>query len=188
MKTRVLLIIFSLLTIYSEAQNRIPLHFFSENIDFNLDEKHFSVNGIFAFCNPGDKDLIQKIIFPFADYTRSIDSIRIADLREMKLIPFLTQDKSIIFNLKIPAQDTTEINIYYRQPSSDINEYILLSTQTWHKPLEKAVYSLTVAKNIRIVSFSYQPDSVYETNNQKVYLWKKADFMPERNFIIRQNR
>jgi hypothetical protein len=84
----------------------------------------------------------------------------------------------------LPAKDSVDIHIYYRQKSATSNKYILTSTQSWSKPLEKAIYTLTVDDDIKIKHFSYNPDDVQMINKRKVYFWKKQDFMPETDFEV----
>jgi hypothetical protein len=84
----------------------------------------------------------------------------------------------------LPRKDTVDINIFFRQKISIVNKYIITSTQTWGKALDKAVYTLTTEKNLRIKSFSYSYDSVREVKDKKLYIWGKHDFMPKFDFEI----
>jgi hypothetical protein len=81
-------------------------------------------------------------------------------------------------------KDTVDVNIFYRQKISTVNKYIITSTQSWGKPLETAVYTLTTDKNLKIKSFTYVPDSIRDTVNKRLYIWKKQHFMPKIDFEI----
>ena len=84
----------------------------------------------------------------------------------------------------LSPKDTVDVNIFYRQKISSVNKYIIVSTQSWGKPLETAVYTLTTDKKLKIKSFSYTPDSIKEVNDKRLYFWKKQQFMPTIDFEI----
>jgi hypothetical protein len=165
-----------------QAQNHIS--FFEEHIDFTLDNTYFTINGIYSFHNSANKEVSQPIIFPFADKASTIDSIRITNLSSGRKIKFDRLDSSVSFNFMLQPNDTVDLNIFYRQKMADINKYIITSTQSWGKPLEIAVYSLTTANDLKIKSFSYAPDSVRVSKNKKIYYWNKHQFMPKFEFEI----
>lgn len=170
------------ITFPAKAQTKIS--FFEEHIDFSLENNHFAINGIYSFANNTDRNEVQQIIFPFANETNSIDSIRIINLNTLSSIEFVKLKSSVLFKIIVPANDTVDLNIYYCQQKSTTNRYIITSTQSWGKPLRKAVYSLSTEKELRIKSFTYQPDSVKIINDKKLYLWERKDFMPNIDFEI----
>ena len=174
------LLICSLGLFNSYSQNLIS--FFEEHIDFALDKQYFTINGIYSFCNHSDREINQSILFPFADEVSEIDSIRIVNLKSSSNVAFTKSGKYISFNLSIMPKDTVELNIYYRQKTTISNKYIITSTKSWGKPLEKAFYSLTVSQGVKIKSFSYQPDLFKK--KKRTYFWKKENFMPENDFIV----
>jgi hypothetical protein len=165
---------------FLKAQNQVS--FFEEHIDFSIDDKYFSINGIYSFYNNSYELVNKHIAFPFAGNTSMIDSIRVFDLNKMQFLEFKTREKSISFILTLSPRDTLDINIFYRQYTSNKNTYIITSTQAWGKPLEKAVYTLTTAKDIIIKSFSYNPDTFIYAKGSKVYYWWKYNFMPQIDF------
>lgn len=176
------IIVIYLFVFATEAQTRIS--FFEEHIDFSLNNDYFTINGIFSFSNLNNKTETQQIIFPFANETNSIDSIRIINLNTLSNLSFTKLKSSILFKIAVPANDTVDLNIFYREKKSSTNKYIITSTQSWGKPLNKAVYSLSTEKKIKIKKFSYQPDTVKNINDKKLYLWYKTEFMPQKDFEI----
>lgn len=175
-------LIFISAPIYLIAQN--PVSFFEEHIDFKLDRSFFSINGIYSFYNNSDDIVNQQIIFPFAVKIRSIDTIRIVDLNNQKLIPYNHMMDAVSFNLTILPKDTSDINIFYRQETSNKNTYILTTTQMWGNPLVNASYTLIASKEMAIHSFSYLPDFVKEVGNNILYKWDKQLFSPKIDFDI----
>ncbi|MFB6340198.1 hypothetical protein ACE1ET_00670 [Saccharicrinis sp. FJH62] len=176
-------VLFIAVSPYVQAQNNVS--FFEEHIDFEINAACFSVNGIYSFYNSGPQDKLQPITFPFASDMDKIDSVRIINLNTGGLIPFAKQTKAVSFMLIIPAGDTVDVNIFYRQKTSDINTYILTSTQAWGEPLKNAVYTLSTDADIGIKSFSYLPDSSQISNKKQFYFWEMQDFMPKQDFEIR---
>jgi hypothetical protein len=166
------------------VQAQQPVSFFEEHIDFVLDSAIFSINGIYSFHNGSDHPVNEHIVFPFADKTSGIDSIRIVNLNTLEKVPFKRLESSISFEFSLQPKDTVDLNIYYRQKATTKNTYIITSTRTWSKPLETAVYSLTTPYELPVKSFSYTPDSSKTVHGKRVYMWEKHQFMPERDFEI----
>ena len=79
--------------------------------------------------------------------------------------------------------DTVYINIAYTQTLLKNNVYILRSTKSWGKPLQKAQYALTVHDSLSIESISYPTDS----QKDNVYYWEKQNFLPSKDFEVMLN-
>lgn len=184
MKKYILCIPLLLACTITTVQAQHPVSFFEEHIDFVLDSANFSINGIYSFHNASDQPVNEHIVFPFADKTSGIDSIRIVNLNTLELIPFIRQESSVSFEFSMLPNDTVDLNLFYRQKNAVKNTYIITSTQSWGKPLETAVYSLTTPIELSIKSFSYTPDSNKRDQGKRVYYWEKHQFMPERDFEI----
>ena len=177
-----LLLLTACTTSYLQAQQ--PVSFFEEHIDFVLDSTCFSINGIYSFRNGSDQAVNEHIVFPFADKTSGIDSIRIVNLNTLKEVPFARLESSVSFEFGLLPRDTVDLNIFYRQKVATKNTYIITSTQTWGKPLETAVYSLTTPADLLIKSLSYTPDSIKAEHGKRVFKWERHQFMPVRDFEI----
>jgi len=169
-------------TFYLKAQTDVL--FFEEHIDFSIDSNYLCINGIYSFKNTKNRDINQQIAFPFAEEATEIDSIRVVNLYSGRKIDFSRKGNSIRFSVYLPANDTVDVNIFYRQKTAVKNKYIITSTQFWGKPLETAIYTLTADRNIKIKSFSYLPDSIKEVEDRKLYIWEKYNFMPKDDFEI----
>ena len=181
---KIVFILFVLIGTNFHLKSQGGVLFFEEYIDFSIDSDYFCVNGIYSFQNRNTQDINQQIIFPFADEAKEIDSIRVINLYLDKKIDFSRINNFIRFTVYLPVNDTVDVNIFYRQKTSVENKYIITSTKSWGKPLEKAVYTLTTDKNIKIKSFSYFPDSVKEFEDKNLYIWEKHNFMPKEDFEI----
>ena len=85
----------------------------------------------------------------------------------------------------ISANDTTMYRIGYRQiVKNGCVKYILTSTAEWNRPLEWAKYKLIADDKAEINKFSYEPDRLYQFNNEKIYSWERRNFFPEFDFVI----
>jgi len=171
--------------IFTEAQKNVS--FFEEHIDFSLGNNYFTINGIYSFSSKTGKNEVQQIIFPFDNETSLIDSIRIINLNTFRNVEYKRLRNSVYFKISVLANDTVDLNIFYRQKISATNKYIITSTQSWGQPLKKAVYTLTTEKDLKIKAFTYKRDSIKIVNNKKVYLWEKQNFMPKNDFEITLN-
>ena len=167
------------------AKARWPVNFVEEYIDFEIDESHFYINGIYTFGNNSEKGIEQQILFPFAEKTDAIDSIRITNLSTVKNVSFKKQERGVSFAFSLPPKETVELNIFYRQKVGKTNTYIITSAKSWGKPLKRAVYTLKTPEEMKIASFSYPPDSQKQTaSNKWLYLWDKENFTPELEFVV----
>ena len=154
--------------------------FIEEYIDFSVGKSGFETNGIYVFTNNRDSEIRQEIQFPFALGIDSIEILRVYDFSSNKNIPYRSLNKSISFPLEMQPFDTVYINIAYTQTLLKNNVYILRSTQTWGKPLQKAQYTLTVYDSLPVETISYPPDS----QKDNVYYWEKYNFLPSKDFEV----
>ena len=161
-----------------------PLHFSEEYIDFKIDSVYFYVNGIYTFRNTNSYPLTQIIEFPFAYKIQQIDSIIVYDLVQLCPVEFYKESQSVTFSITLPALSALDISICYQQKLAKVNTYILTSTQTWGKPLDKAVYNLKIINETLLDSLNYKPDSVKRTIQCSKYYFTKYNFMPQTDFIV----
>jgi len=183
-KLKTVFLSFIILTVNLSAFTQGKISFIEEYIDFELDSTYFSINGLYSFYNPTDKEINQPIIFPFAVETNQIDSIRITNLNDFSKVKVHRLEKSISFFVNMLPLDTTVVNIFYRQKTAKNNTYIITSTQTWKQPLKKAVYTLTTSLFIDENYFSYPFVSKEIANEKSIFRWEEKDFMPDREFEI----
>ena len=183
-----ILLVVLLLSVSLSIKAQRNVSFIEEYIDFDINYTYFSINGIYTFANNGENQIKQRIVFPFAEQLSQIDSIRVINLNSFERIKFKKLKNAISFDFMVQANDTVNINIFYRQKTSKINKYIITTTQFWGKALNKAVYTLAVPLDIEIESFSFSPDSVETKKDRILYLWEKLDFAPtlDLEFIIKE--
>jgi hypothetical protein len=166
------------------AAAQMPVSFIAEYIDFKIESNYFYVNGLYMFLNRMEKAVNSGILFPFALPSEMVDSIGVMNLTQHGRIVFRKRERDILFNVSMNPHDTVAVHIYYRQPLAAKNTYILTSTRSWGKPLEKAAYTLTTDKNLILRSFSLPPDSSVTDSVYKTYYWTKTDFDPPSDFEV----
>lgn len=165
------------------------LEFYNEDLNFKISDGYFIVDGIYYFSNVSDKPLQQILFYPFPvndSLYGTVDTIAVIDIGGDKKNHHISKTKhGASFTIKLNAFETTKYRIYYKQKLlKNQAEYILTTTQNWHKPLEKGIYSLTTSHKLKIETFSYQPDSIAKTEKENIYYWKKNNFMPDKNMIF----
>ncbi|HYX08303.1 MAG TPA: hypothetical protein VE912_16345 [Bacteroidales bacterium] len=181
---KILLSVFLLTVCLWQAHAQQPLTFNDEAIDFGIDQKYFTINGIYTFVNNTSETHSSNILYPFPVATTLIDSIRILNINTVQPLAYRKRTNGIVFSITISPEDTLQINIFYRQPTDTVNTYLLTSTKTWDVPLKKAVYTLTADKTVSLKSFSITPDSSETRENKQTWFWHKINYMPENEFKV----
>lgn len=178
----------TLIFLFSAAAYSQQITFIKEDITFRLDENYFKVDGLYWFVNKSDKNVEKLIYYPFATESEldEIDSIEVFNQSRnyKEAVKEITQN-GLKYLLKTEEGDTVIYRVGYRQKViSDSVKYILTSTKEWGQALEKAEYKLIVKNKFKIKSFSYKPDQVYTIGDDKIFYWKKNNFLPEDDMIF----
>lgn len=164
------------------------VNFFRENLTFVLEDGMFSVSGEYFFSSSSLKPVRTILFYPVVDFEKSVSkkSIVVFDVKKERFVDIKKWDsRGFAFPLYIGAGDTAVYHIEYSQAlASDTARYILTSTKMWKKPLKEAFYRLVVRDGIWVRSFSFEPDTMYEVGNARVYEWKRSFFMPKKDFIV----
>lgn len=170
---------------YVFSQN---LQFYREDLTFEIKDSSFYVDGIYNFCNNGDKEIQQILFYPFPSDSAygAVDSINACDENAKSTNIIINKTaKGFYFNITLAPYGIGKYKISYRQKLlKNKAEYILLSTQKWGKPFDNAIYKLITPTSMKITSFSYSPDSISQINNKITYYWNKKNFMPDKNLIF----
>lgn len=164
------------------------LEFYREDINFEIRDGYFMVDGIYYFSNPGDKAVRKILMYPFPvndSLYGEVDSVSIKEMKDSLINQIKGLNKNAaLFSVNLAAYETTKYHIQYRQKLlKDQAEYILLTTQEWGKPFEQVSYTLSIPADLKI-SFSIPPDSIRNQSGKKLYLWDKKDFMPQQNMLF----
>jgi hypothetical protein len=160
------------------------LEFYREDLTFTLTKTHLKVDGLYYFRNDADKEVSYLLFYPYPpdSLMGSVDSTFAFDPHG-KSCKLHDRRDGMTFSATVSAQDTTVYRIGYRQ--SLINHsarYILITTQSWGKPFEEVTYQ--VISKLKHLKFNYPPDQVKRKGKERIYIWHKNHFMPDKDFII----
>jgi len=170
-------------TIITSAQN---LEFYREDIVFILNENFAETDAAYHFCNVGNSDIKTVLFYPFPDNTLElINSIKIEDMITNAIIPYRKADTGIYFLIYVKAYGQSAYRVYFRQNLMDGHyKYILTTTYAWRRPLDIGNYELRMPLALALDSLSYSPDSTYVSQEIQYFIWKKKDFMPDKDFVV----
>jgi hypothetical protein len=178
---------FLFVILFASAVMGQAIDFTREDLTFRLEEKSFSVDGFYWFVNKSDSSAKTRIIYPFPNASiEPVDEILVENVSIPKAVAFHKQgNEGITFYINTNPKDTTLIHIKYRQSvKGDSAVYILTSTSLWNKPLENAEYKMICPGGIKVQSFSYPPDKVYQVESNTIFYWKKNNFMPVKDMVF----
>lgn len=162
------------------------LKFVREDITFYLNAASLRVDGYYWFHNTGSRDAETKIYYPINPKAGRVDSAGVTNMSADRATGISDSSADGFgFTARIRSGDTAVYRIGYRQTvSGDSAMYILLSTRSWNSPLSLAEYRLVVSPPIEVIGFSYKPDTLYDVQGERIYYWKRVDFMPGRNMVF----
>ncbi len=164
------------------------IDFFKEDLQFELNEHYFTVEGDYYFRNVGDHDIKVTLFYPIPrdSLLGMYDSVKVISPVPQSDSPITAiKENGFFFNVDIGANTSAMYTIAYRQALlGNKAKYIFTTTNTWGKPLEEAAFRLTFPKNIRIDSLSTIPDSLLEINNSYTVFWTEENFMHGKDLFI----
>ncbi len=185
MKT--IFLIFIGLISFSILKSQSNINFISEDITFEIKEDTFFINGNYFFQNKKDTCTSNIILYPFpvVDYMGEAYDFEIFAHNKTKYSVINTDKRRALFKAEHCGNDLYYINMKYKQEIlNDSAKYILTTTKNWKQALQSVNYKLITPSNIKVVNFSYKPDSKLKLKNTTVYFWYKTNFYPDKDFII----
>ena len=165
-----------------------PLTFTRERIEVSVINNISWVKGTYHFVNQGPLDLRHSFYYPFsfANHQSKPLSISVQDLSNQGKIPFTELSESVLFSMLIPGNHEKIFQVVYCQAVPDSAfEYILRTTEAWHKPLEHAEYVITLHNGYRLKSSSLPFDYKSVRGDSISYFITREAFMPEKNLLIK---
>lgn len=183
----------SLLTIcllLGSSASSQDIRFFKEDITFTPGSRYFVVDGFYWFLNPSNVEREKVIFYPLDEQAGRVDSVGVEKIGGENRVKIIDRSKvGFGFVLRLKSEDTAVCHIYYRQRiTADSAMYILISMRSWGRPLESVEYKLVPDGSIGLTRFSYRPDTLYTIEGRKIYYWRRADFMPDRDLVFHFRR
>ena len=187
MKTKSLIILCLVLnTSIVEAQK---VMFVKENVVFNLDSSHFTVNCELYFKNNTTNSFTQAIFFPFSceSHVVKVDTVTIFDAtRNESIKPARKNMAGVLFQVNFSSQEQKKIKVAYSQDhDGKLVGFVVSKIKYWNGPLSQAYYTLNVTSaSIKVDSTSFKPEKIIEEEGKTIYSWKKYNFKPEKELCI----
>ncbi len=166
------------------------LRFYREDIELSLHSDTFYVNGLYYYRNMDTTAVKTTLYYPYAENTSlgKVGWIRASNLsagNDSDAIPHSGQ-KGAWIRLQVAPRDTTILKVQYAQKIlGNQAEYIIVTTKKWDRPLDMANYVIKIPDDrYSLDSLSYQPDTCFHPKNERVCVFTKEHFMPDRNIIV----
>jgi hypothetical protein len=172
------------------AQASTRISFMQEDLIFKLSRHTFTVDGSYWFSNESNETITQALFYPYPQE----DYLGKAEFLKLKLInppqgqnvkKLSESDKGFWFEVTLQAKTIMECRIGYKQKlKANTAKYIIMTTQSWGKPLEQAVFQLKVPRCLKITKLPLDNPSVKSTWFHSIYSWERKNFWPETDFIV----
>jgi len=172
--------------------------FEGEVLDFSLEKTSpesdtllWIVSGRFYLSNLHHEALSRLIWFPVP----ASDSVGVAEDVSISLIEpvdsmsvelLYQNQRGFGFRLDLPARSFAGVKISYRQKICGSEaRYVLLTANSWGRPLPSSEINLTLGQGITLTDLPY-PDPIASLDAQNSnYRWTFLDFVPDRDFVVR---
>lgn len=185
MKTLSSLILLLFLTLNGACYSQQTISFDSEDLTFEIRDTIFIVSGFYYLSSKVDKEFL--LIYPFPTdtiYGTPFD-VSIHNLSTNHPVSYKPSRNNSYVSFITSYTDDTPLLISYKQPfRANRVKYILLTTQSWNKPLTTANYKLITDKDLKIIYFSIPPDESITVDDKNIFFWHIENFMPDRDFEI----
>jgi hypothetical protein len=179
-----------LLCISLTAQGSARLSFMQEDLNFKLSLHTFTVDGRYWFSNESDENIKQALFYPYPtdDYLGKAEFLKLKLIHPLKgqnVKKLSGSDKGFWFEVTLPAKTIMECRIAYKQKlKANKAKYIILTTNSWGRPLEQAIYTLQVPHSLKITSLSLAEPDIRHKLFHDVYRWELKNFHPDTDFIV----
>jgi hypothetical protein len=157
------------------------VHFVRERIEIAIYPDEVQVEGFYVYQNPWPFPVVQAFSIPLPvdaghPMPTELTATRLVpDAGPVPLRNLLGRDA---FELSFRAHEEVQIIIQYRQyaPTRDAR-YLLATTRPWRRPLDHAVYTLTL-HDVRLAWSNY----VLRSDTQGILGFERTGFMPQEDW------
>ena len=195
MNLRLVLCLAALLPAMLFAQARYG--FEGEKLDFSLlrgaspDTLLWTVRGDFYLSNLNNEALSRLIVFPVPSTPLigmasdvKLDLLEPVDSMAVELAGL--SEKGFSFRLDMPPRSFAKLRISYSQKiSGKTAHYVLLTANSWGRPLPFCDITLTLEPGIELEDYPFPSPEVSSDGTGEVFHWQIQHFSPERDFIVR---
>lgn len=161
----------------------ISLKLLSYNVEFTKEEIYIEIDtnisktkGIYYFSNRSYKKKIVPIRYPFASESYTLNFITI----NQKEINYSKKKDAIFFEIEFDPFESKILEIEYLEPFEQKYTYILTTTQSWSKPIQKATFNLHIKFDYDTLESNYD----FNETESSIYKYEVKKFMPNENLEI----
>lgn len=166
-----------------------PVEFIGEHVTIDVFRDSIAVTGIYRF-RVNDNELKKiPILYPFPvdehhEYPRHIE-VRDGAGNQ---VTFMGNGASPAIHFLCELSEEPTFTVSYSQHiTGPLARYILTTTATWGKPLQRAEFTVAMPEEFQSLSFSYEPDSEEIIHGRRTFSLVRQGFMPDRDMIITWN-
>lgn len=171
--------------------------FEGEKLDFSLlrgaspDTLLWTVRGDFYLSNLNNEALSRLIVFPVPSTPLigmasdvKLDLLEPVDSMAVELAGL--SENGFSFRLDMPPRSFAKLRISYSQKiSGKTAHYVLLTANSWGRPLPFCDITLTLGHGIELEDYPFPSPEVSSGETGEVFHWQFQHFSPERDFIVR---
>jgi hypothetical protein len=173
---------------YPTSSSAQSTRFVREEISISVLGESCIVTGEYHFRNESGDTVANQILYPFPHLAGLPEptTIEAEDLSTHSHVGVSKIAHAALFWISLPPHSERPFRIRYVQPTpSRLMSYILTSTRSWGRPLERATFRLLLPHRYTLTSLSIPADSSWESEEGRTYLLQKACFMPTVNLTFR---
>jgi hypothetical protein len=164
----------------------LPVEFVRERIAIDIEPEWVTVTGKYEFrCHDRLGEQF-RILYPFpVDEHHGFPEEITVSQPGGAAISCIGDRKANAVRFAVNLLAKPEFTVVYRQRiTAPAARYILTTTAAWQKPLERAVFIVSLPESLQPVSFSYEPDRVRRVNKRKIFEIERRNFLPDRDLSI----
>lgn len=169
-----------------ETGVQLPVEFIRERITVDIDPGWVTVTGVYWFrCNNAlGGNFGIRYPFPVDEHHMFPDSVAVFHAGGEMISHTENRDANAV-DFAVDMRVHPEFTVVYRQriTGSDAR-YILTTTSAWKKPLERAVYIVSLPEEFIPESFSLTPDFSRRIGGRRVYTVTRTNFLPDRDLTV----
>lgn len=163
-----------------------PFKLAEENVNILLSAGRVRVSAEYVFQNDGDKDKVFALRYPFGR-GRGVgpaEDVTVKDAAGAE-IPFERKNKSMNFDVTVPAKSQTTVAVTYEQPvSGTAFTYLLGKERFWGLGGAFTTFSVTAPTAFGAVTATYPLKKVSAEAGANGYVMVRDDFYPQMNFAL----
>jgi hypothetical protein len=166
-----------------------PVRFVRERVVVEVAEGQTRVVGTYVFRNTSDGPRDEAMFYPFPIDREHLypSRVEVEEQRGDSLAPlgFTPRDMGVAWRLRFDAGEERVVRVEYSQRTLARRAvYIVTTTKSWRRPIERAEFEFRVPATLRGVRVSFEPDRVASVGDTVLYIMAREQFMPDEDLVV----